>query len=129
MYKTESDPESEEGERDEEESDFEDHDTFEKYGRYRPITKSPEDELNLHTDGEINSGEKQTNDKITENEIIRRSNCESRYGGITYTKFSGCEIKSFKCHRCYWRKMEQPKKSTQTANEACRLHPRENPNT
>ena len=25
--------------------------------------------------------------------------------------------------------MEQPKRSTQTANEAFRLHPRENPNT
>ena len=50
----------------------------------------PEDELNLNTDGKINPGEKQTNDKITKNEKIRRSNRESRqpnrYGVITYTK-------------------------------------------
>ena len=88
--RTESDSESEEGEIEDEESDFENHDTSEKDGRYQPIATSPEDELNLHTDGEINTGEKQTNNKITENERIRRSNRESkqpnRYGGITYTK-------------------------------------------
>ena len=109
--RSQSDSESEEGEIDDEKSDFENHNSSEKDGRYRPITKSPEDELILHTDGEINPGEKQTHNKTTENEKIRRSNRESRqpnrYGGITYTK----------------------KRSIQTANEAFRLHPRVNPNT
>ena len=90
--RTESDCESEEGEIEDEESDFENHDTSEKDGRYKPITTSPEDELILHTDAEINTGEKQSNDKTTENEKMRRSNRESkqpnRYGGITYTKNS-----------------------------------------
>ena len=66
--RTESVSESEEGEIDDEESDFENHGTSEKDGRYRPITASPKEEINLHTDGEINPGEKQTNIKITENE-------------------------------------------------------------
>ena len=66
--RTESNFESEEGEIDDEESDFENHDTSEKDGHYQPIATSLEDELNLHTDGEINPGEKQTNNKITENE-------------------------------------------------------------
>ena len=47
--RTGSDSESEEGEIDDDESDFENHDTCEKDGCYRPITTSPEDELNLHT--------------------------------------------------------------------------------
>ena len=85
-----SDAESEEGQIDDEESDFENHDTSKKGGRFQPITTSLEDELNLHTDGEINPGEKQTNNKITKNEKKRRSNRESRqpnrYGGITYTR-------------------------------------------
>ena len=88
--RTESDSESEEGEIEDEESDFENHDTSEKNGKYKPVTTSPEDELNLHTDGEINPGENQVNNKITENEKIGRSNRESRqpnrYGGVTYTK-------------------------------------------
>ena len=46
--RTESDSGSEEGEIEDEESDFENHDTSEKDGRYKPITTSPEDELNLH---------------------------------------------------------------------------------
>ena len=62
----------------------------EKTVGYQPIATSPEDELNLHTDGEINTGEKQTSNKITEDKKIRRSNRESkqpnRYGGIPYTK-------------------------------------------
>ena len=88
--RAESDSESEEGEIEEEESDFENHDNSERNGKYKPVTTSPEDELNLHTDGEINPDENQINNKITENEKIRRSNRESRqpnrYGGVTYTK-------------------------------------------
>ena len=88
--RTESDSENEEGQIEDEESDFENHDTSKKDGKYKPVTTSPEDELNLHTDGEINPGENQINNKTTENKKIRRSNCESRqlnrYWGVTYTK-------------------------------------------
>ena len=95
--RTESDSESEEGEIEDEESDFENHDTSEKDGRYQPIATSPEDELNLHTDGEINTGEKQTSNKINENEKIRRSNRESkqpnRYGGLLTQKIFGYKLK------------------------------------
>ena len=91
-------PESEEGEIEDEESDFENHDTSEKDGRYQPIATSREDELNLHMDGEINTGEKQSSKKITENKQIRRSNRENkqpnRYGGITYTKILGYKSKN-----------------------------------
>ena len=64
--KTESDSESEEGEIEGEESDFENHDTSERNGCHRPITTSPEDELNLHMDGELNTGEIKTENIITE---------------------------------------------------------------
>ena len=47
IQRTESDSESEEGEIEDEESDFENHDTSEKDGRYQPIATSPEDEFNL----------------------------------------------------------------------------------
>ena len=87
--RTESDSESGEGEIEEEESDFENHDTSERDGCYRPITTSPEDELNLHTDGELNTGEVKTENMIPD-KIIRRSNRESkqssRYGGVTYIR-------------------------------------------
>ena len=53
----------EEGEDDE--SDFENYDTSEK-DKYKPNRTSPEDELKVHTDGEINTGEKQN--KHNENE-------------------------------------------------------------
>ena len=43
----------EEGEIEDEESDCENHDTSERDGCYHPITTSHDDELNLHTDGEI----------------------------------------------------------------------------
>ena len=83
--KTESDSESEEGEIEDEESDFENHDTSERNGCYRPITTSPEDELNLHTDGELNTGEIKTENIIT-GKKIRRSNREckqpNRYGAL-----------------------------------------------
>ena len=83
--RTESDSESEEGEIEDEESDFENQGTYERDGCYRPITTSPEDELNLHTDGELNTGEIKTENTRTEKNI-RRSNRESkqpsRYGGL-----------------------------------------------
>ena len=95
--RTESDSEREEGEIEYEESDFENHDTSEKDGRYKAITTSPEDELNLHTDGEINTGEKQSRNKTTENEKIRRSNRESkqpnRYGAFPIQKIFGYKSK------------------------------------
>ena len=62
------------------------------------MTTSPEDELNLHTDGEINTGEKKPKNKTTENEGTRRSNCESeqpnRYGGLHIQKTFGCDFKT-----------------------------------
>ena len=54
--RTQSDSESVEGETEDKESDFENHDTSERDGCYRPITTSPEDELNLHKDGKLNTG-------------------------------------------------------------------------
>ena len=94
----ESDSESEEGEIEEEESDFENHDTSERNGKYKPVTTSPEDELNLHTDGEINPGENQINNKITKNEKIRRSNRESRqpnrYAGYIHKKLLDMMLKN-----------------------------------
>ena len=95
--RTESDSESEEGEIEDEESDFENHDTSERKGCYRPVTTSPEDELNLHTDGEINTAEKKLKNNTTGNEGTRRSNRESRqskrYGvGSHIQKISGCDF-------------------------------------
>ena len=72
-----SDSESEEGEIVDEDSDFENPDTSERNGRYQPITTSPEDELNLQTDGEMNTGEIKTENTVTEKNI-RRSNRESK---------------------------------------------------
>ena len=87
--KLNSDSESEEGEKEDEDGDFENPDTSERNGRYQPVTTSPEDELNLHTDGELNTGEIKTENTVTEKNI-RRSNRESkqpnRYGGVTYTR-------------------------------------------
>ena len=82
--KLDSDSESEEGEIEDEDSDFENPDTSERNGRYQPITTSPEDELILHTDGELNTCEIKTENTVTEKNI-GRSNRESkqpnRYGG------------------------------------------------
>ena len=64
--KLDSDSESEEGEIEDEDSDFENPDTSERNGRYQPITTSPEDELNVHTDGELNTGEIKTENTVTE---------------------------------------------------------------
>ena len=98
--RADSDSESEEGEIEEEESDFENHDTSERNGKYKPVTTSPEDELNLHPDGEINPGENQINNKITENEK-RRSNRESRPpnrygGGLDTQKTFGNDVEELK---------------------------------
>ena len=54
--KTETDTESEKGEIQDKESDFDNHDTSERDG-YRPNTTSPEDELSLHTNEELITGE------------------------------------------------------------------------
>ena len=87
---TETDTESEEGEIEDDESDFENHDTSEKDG-YRPITTSPEDELKLHTDGEFLTGEKK--EKIIATEIkqldgqIGKVKNRIDSGGNMYTKF------------------------------------------
>ena len=62
--RTELDSESEEGEIEDEESDFENHDTSERDGCYRPVTTSPEDEINLHTDGQLNTGEIKTENML-----------------------------------------------------------------
>ena len=54
------------------------------------MTTSPKDELNLHTDGEINTGEKKLKNNTTENEGTRRSNRESRqpnrYEGVLHVQ-------------------------------------------
>ena len=95
--RTESDSESEEGEIEDDESDFENHVTSEKDGCYRPVATSPEDEFNLHTDGEINTGEKKLKNNTTENEGTRRSNRESRQPnryGLHIQKNSGCDFKT-----------------------------------
>ena len=101
--KTGTDMESEECEIDDDESDFENHDTSEKDGVYRPVTTSPEDELNLHTDGELNTGEIKLENNTTENESIRRSSRQSKqpkgYGGLHIQKTFGCDCKTKKFHR------------------------------
>ena len=62
------------------------------------MTTSPEDELNLHTDGEINTDEKKLENNTTENEGTRRSNREirqpNRYGGLNVQKTFGCDFKT-----------------------------------
>ena len=83
--KTESDSESEEGEIEDGKSDFKNHDTSQRNGCYRPITTSPEDELNLHTDGELNTGEIKTENKITEKKLdgqIGNVNNRTDTGGL-----------------------------------------------
>ena len=67
--RTESDSESEEWEIEDKESDFESHDISERDGCYRLITTSPEGELNLHTDGELNTGEIKTENIKMENNV------------------------------------------------------------
>ena len=88
--KSESESESEEGEIDEESNfEMENPDTSERNG-YKPINTNPEDELKLHTDGEMPTGENKNNYVETENLPVRRSNRKcmqpNRYGGVRYTK-------------------------------------------
>ena len=89
-HKSESESESEEGEIDEE-SDFEmeNPDTSERNG-YKPINTNPEDELRLHTDGEMPTGENENKFLETEKSSVRRSSrkCSQPnwYGGMRYTK-------------------------------------------
>ena len=89
-YKYESESESEEGEIDEE-SDFEmeNPDTSERNG-YKHINTNPEDELRLHTDGEMPTGENENKFLETEKSPVRRSSrkCSqpNLYGGVRYTK-------------------------------------------
>ena len=85
--KLESESESEEGEIDED-SDFEmeNPDISERNG----INTNPEDELKLHTDREMPTGENKNNYVETETLPVRRSNRKcmqpSRYGEVRYTK-------------------------------------------
>ena len=89
-HKYESESESEEGEIDEE-SDFEmeNPDTSERNG-YKPINTNPEDELRLHTDGDMPTGENENKFLETEKSSVRRSSrkCSQTnlYGGMRYTK-------------------------------------------
>ena len=86
----ESESESEEGEIDEE-SNFEmkNPDTSERNG-YKPINTNPEDELGLHADGEMPTGENENKCLETEKSPVRRSSrkCSQPklYGGVRYTK-------------------------------------------
>ena len=88
-----SDSEMEEGEDDDDDSDFDNYDTSER-GVYKPIQTNvnTEDELHIHTDGELHSKIKtdiELENQNTEKQI-RRSNRESKqtikYGGVNYTK-------------------------------------------
>ena len=67
------------------------HDTSERNGCYRPITTSPEDELNLHTDGELNTGEIKTENIITEKKLDGQignvNNRTDTGGGYIHQKF------------------------------------------
>ena len=74
---TQSDSESEESEIDDEESDFENYGTSKKTAAINQL-QHPRRATKPTYGREINPGEKQTNNKITENEKIGRSNCESR---------------------------------------------------
>ena len=67
----ETDSESEQGAFEDEESDFENHDNFEK-DAYHPIRTPPEDELNFHTDGELTTGEIKEKIILTENQANNR---------------------------------------------------------
>ena len=96
--KSESESESEEGDFDEESKiEMENPDSSEKNG-YKPVsTKTIEDDLNLHTEGEKPTGEKENEYFTTENSSIRRSNRKciqlNRYGGVSYIKNFGREKK------------------------------------
>ena len=88
--KPDSESESEEGEIDEK-SDFEveNPDTSERNG-YKLICTIPDNELKLHTDGEMPTGENENKCLETKNIAVRRSNRKCMkpniYGGVQYTK-------------------------------------------
>ena len=93
--KSESESESEEGEIDNE-SDFEmeNPDTSERNG-FKPISTNPVDELKLHTDGEMPTGENENKYLETEKLDLRRSNRKkcmksTRYGEYKIQKTFGC---------------------------------------
>ena len=69
--------------------EMENPDTSERNG-YKPISSNPEDELKLHTEGEMPTGENENKSLETENPSNRRSNRKcmqpSLYGGVLYTK-------------------------------------------
>ena len=95
--KSESESESEELEIDEE-SDFEMENpyTSERNG-YKPICTNPDDELKLHADSEMPTGENENKYLETENIAVRRSNRKcmqpSRYGGVhVHKKLLGVKI-------------------------------------
>ena len=64
---------------------MENPDTSERNG-YKRICTNPDDELNLHTDGEMPTGENENKYLETENIAVRRSNRKcmqpSRYMGV-----------------------------------------------
>ena len=87
--KSESESESEEGEiYEESDLEMENPDTSER-NRYKPICTNPDDELKLHTDGEMPTGENENKYLETEN-IAVRSNRKcmqpSIYEGVQYTR-------------------------------------------
>ena len=68
---------------------MENPDTSERNG-YKPINTNPEDELKLHTDGEMSTGENENKYLETEKSSVRRSNRKcmqpNSYGGVRFTK-------------------------------------------
>ena len=84
---------------------MENPDTSERNG-YKPINTNPEDELKLHTDGEMPTVENKNNYVETENLPVRRSNRLTNAcnridtGECDIPKTSGCEKKG-KTHVCF----------------------------
>ena len=78
--KSDTESESEEGEigdQDESDSAIENPGTSERSG-YNPATTNPENELKLHTVGEMHTGENKNKKLISENTFTKRSNRKSR---------------------------------------------------
>ena len=88
--KSESESEIGEGENDpERDFEMENPDTS-KRNVYKSINTNPEDELKLHTDGEMTTGENENKYLEIEKLSVRRSNRKcmqpNLYGGVRYTK-------------------------------------------
>ena len=68
---------------------MENPDTSDRNGD-KPINTNPEDELQLHNDGEMSTGENQNEYLETEKSSVRRSNRKCMQpnlnGGVRYTK-------------------------------------------